>query len=48
MESRNILLLGMLFSAVSGAQNLNCDLAGYKPIDGLKAEMHSGSLEFTW
>jgi hypothetical protein len=39
---------GLLLSAMAGAQTLNCDLRGYKPIDGLKAEMRSGSLELTW
>ena len=30
------------------SQSLNCDLQGYKPQDGLKAEMRGGALEFSW
>ena len=48
MESCKILSLGLLLSALAGAQSLNCDMQGYKALDGLKAEMRSGSLEFTW
>ena len=48
MESRNALILALLLTASAGAQTLNCDLHSYKALDGLKAEMRSGSLEFTW
>lgn len=43
-----MLLLALLLSVSAGALNLNCDLQGYKPLDGLKAEMRAGALEFTW
>jgi hypothetical protein len=39
---------GLLFSACAGAQTFNCDFQSYKALDGLKAEMRSGSLELTW
>jgi hypothetical protein len=48
MESRNVILVGLMLAASAGAQTLNCDLQGYKPLDGLKAEMRSGALEVTW
>jgi hypothetical protein len=50
----NILKLtqALIFTALSAriafAQGLNCDLGGYKPQDGLKAEVRAGTLEFTW
>ena len=30
------------------AQDLNCDLTGYKPQEGLKAQMRAGSIELSW
>lgn len=48
MKMRNVLSLGLVLSALAGAQTLDCDLQGYKALDGLKADMRSGSLEFTW
>jgi hypothetical protein len=41
-------LFGLLVPALAGAQTLSCDFQGYKALDGLKAEMRSGSLELTW
>ena len=32
-------LLGLFLPALAGAQTLNCSFQGYKPLDGLKAEM---------
>src|SRR5215469_12690979 len=32
----------------SAGQTINCNLIGYKPADGLKAEMRAGELEFAW
>lgn len=41
-----------LFMAVgvglAAGQDMTCDLAGYKPQEGLKAAMRSGALEVTW
>ena len=48
MGWRRITLCGLAFSALSGAQTLNCNFQGYKALDGLKAEMRSGSLDLTW
>src|SRR3954470_24363858 len=42
--------LVVLFSCCSmvAAADMNCDLAGYKAQDGLKAQMRAGLLEVTW
>src|SRR6202163_1534527 len=48
MGWHRIAFSGLLLSALAGAQTLNCDLQGYKALDGLKAEMRSGTLELTW
>ena len=48
MGWRRIAFSGLLLSALAGAQTLNCEFQGYKALDGLKAEMRSGSLELTW
>jgi hypothetical protein len=48
MAWHRIAFSGLLLSALAGAQTLNCDFQGYKALDGLKAEMRSGSLELTW
>jgi hypothetical protein len=48
MSLHSIAFSGLLLSALAGAQTLNCDFQGYKALDGLKAEMRSGSLELTW
>ena len=45
--------IGMLFgyvlcAAIATGQGINCGLSGYKPMDGLKAQMHGGVLEVTW
>src|SRR5438045_1105236 len=42
------LLLPLVLTAAATGQELNCDLTGYKPQDGLKAQMHAGILELTW
>jgi hypothetical protein len=33
---------------MAAGQTLNCDLQAYKPMDGLKAEVRGGALEFAW
>jgi hypothetical protein len=48
MRWHRIALLGWLLPVLAGAQTLNCDFQSYKALDGLKAEMRSGSLELTW
>jgi hypothetical protein len=48
MVWHRIVLSGLLVSATVAGQTLNCGLQGYKPLDGLKAEMRSGSLVLTW
>jgi len=47
-EWHSIVFSGLLLPALAGAQSLNCDFQGYKALDGLKAEMRSGSLDLTW
>jgi hypothetical protein len=37
-----------LWTAFAAGQELNCDLGGYKPQDGLKAQLRAGALEFNW
>src|SRR5664279_3109564 len=43
-----VAFLGLLLPALAAAQNLNCSFQNYKALDGLKAEMRSGSVELTW
>src|SRR5690242_13360146 len=42
------LALASLFCATLSAQSFTCDLSGYKPADGLKAELRNGQLELSW
>jgi hypothetical protein len=42
------LLCAALWAAFVQGQDLNCDLGGYKPQDGLKAQLRGGALEVTW
>jgi hypothetical protein len=44
------LKLGVLFliSTAVCAQPLACDMSGYKPQDGLRAEMRNGAVELSW
>jgi hypothetical protein len=37
-----------LLTAVAAGQDLNCDLGGYKPQDGLKAQLRGSALEVAW
>ena len=41
-------LLSALIASVAAGQELNCDMSGYKPQDGLKAQLRAGILELTW
>jgi hypothetical protein len=43
-----LLFAANLSIAAAAAPELNCDLAGYKAQDGLKAQMRAGLLEVTW
>jgi hypothetical protein len=43
-----VLAAAVLFSGALAAQPFACDLAGYKPQDGLKAELRNGALELSW
>ena len=43
-----VLSLAALLAAAAVGQELNCDLSGYKPQDGLKAQIRAGVLELTW
>ena len=43
-----IMMLASLAIATAANAQLNCDLAGYKPLNGLKAQMRAGLLEVTW
>jgi hypothetical protein len=48
MRLIRLLVSGALWTALSAAQELNCDLNDYKAQDGLKAQMRAGTLEVTW
>jgi hypothetical protein len=43
-----IVLVTALITASAAGQDLNCDMAGYKPQDGLKAQIRAGILELSW
>jgi hypothetical protein len=43
-----VFFLALLTTVAAAGQELSCDMAGYKPQDGLKAQIRAGSLELTW
>src|SRR5690349_12136261 len=43
-----VVLFASLSTVALARAELNCDLAGYKAQDGLKAQMRQGLLEVTW
>ena len=43
-----VLFMAALVTASAAAQDLSCDMTGYKAQDGLKAEVRAGVLELTW
>jgi hypothetical protein len=43
-----VLFLTAMTAGVGTCQDLTCDLAGYKPQEGLQAQIRSGVLEITW
>jgi len=48
MFCHRIAISCLFFPAIAGAQSMNCSFDGYKPLDGLRAEMRGESLELTW
>ena len=48
MNRLSIMMLASLAMAAAANAQLNCDLAGYKPLNGLKVQMRAGLLEVTW
>jgi hypothetical protein len=48
MKSRHLLFTMVVFPVFAVAQNLKCDLGGYKPVDGVKAEVKGGSVALSW
>ena len=45
---KRIFIVAALWTATAFAQDLSCDLSGYRAQDGLKAQMRAGALELTW
>lgn len=43
-----LFLCVVLCSRMAAGQTLDCDLRGYKPLDGLEAEVHAGTLKVNW
>ena len=48
MHLRAAFLTANIVAASAFGQELNCDMTGYKPQDGLRAQMRAGILELTW
>ena len=48
MKSRHLLFAMVLFPCLATAQTLKCNLDGYKPVDGVKAEVKGGSVALSW
>ncbi len=48
MSYSRIVVSGLLFAGAVGAQTLDCNFQSYRALEGLKAEMRSGSLTITW
>ncbi len=48
MKFRGLLLSLAMLTGVGAAQSLNCNLQGYKAMDGLKAEASGSALTMTW
>jgi hypothetical protein len=48
MRFDRITLLAALCTGVAIAQEMNCDLSGYRAQDGLKAQVRAGALQLTW
>lgn len=48
MKVRGLLLCWALVSAGAVGETLNCNLQGYKPVEGLKAEANEQAATLTW
>ena len=48
MKVRGLLLCWALVSAAAVGETLNCNLQGYKPVEGLKAEANAQAATLTW
>ena len=48
MKGRGLLLFLALVSAAAAGHTLNCNLQGYKPLEGLKAEANARAATLTW
>jgi hypothetical protein len=48
MKVRGSLLCWALVSAAAAGQTLNCNLQGYKSVEGLKAEANARAATLTW
>jgi hypothetical protein len=42
------LAIAAVFCGVLSGQTFQCDLSGYRPTDGMRAEMRNGQLEVSW
>jgi hypothetical protein len=47
-SGRMLICLALTMSVAAVAQTLNCNLQGYKPVDGVKAETSGQGLVLTW
>src|SRR5215471_3090318 len=48
LAMKQAFLLALFVTGAAVGQGLNCDMGGYNPQDGLKAQIRSGVLELTW
>jgi hypothetical protein len=48
MKLYQVVFLAALSSSVARCQSLECDLGGYKPLEGLKAAVAAGELQVSW
>ena len=48
MRIGRVLILTAMTAGAGACQDLTCDLAGYKPQEGLQAQIRSGVLEVSW
>lgn len=48
MKAFGLLLCVLSFCPWAVGQDLNCNLDGYKPLEGLRAEIHEGVVEINW
>jgi hypothetical protein len=48
LKRLKLALCVILFPGLAAGQTLKCNLQGYKPLDGLEAEVRGGALDVTW